>query len=65
MDIEYRLSVRLVERNVLEAELEAEELEESAEYQKVQQQITDLKAKLDAENSGFTFETQEQVGPGR
>lgn len=65
MGIEYQLSIRVVERNVLEAELEDEELEESAEYQKIQRQITELKRKQDAENSGFTFETRESVEPGQ
>lgn len=53
--VEYELSVKLVERNVLEAELEAEELGESERYQRIQQQIAELRSQQEVENSHFQF----------
>lgn len=51
MDIEYELSVKRLERNVLRVELEDAELWESAEYQRILKRIATLEAKLDRRNS--------------
>ena len=46
-DVEYRLSAKRVERNVLEAELSEQELWESEEYQRLEQQIQRLRGELE------------------
>jgi len=46
-DVEYRLSAKRVERNVLEAELTEQELWESEEYQRLEQQIQRLRGELE------------------
>lgn len=49
MDVAYELSSKRVERNVLQAELEAEELWDSDEFQRLEKQIGELETRLDAE----------------
>lgn len=46
MDTEYRLSSKMVERNVLRAELSEDELWESERYQRLEQEIQRLKDKV-------------------
>lgn len=47
MNPEYRLDSKKIERNVLEAELPPEELWESEDYQRLQQQIQQLENEID------------------
>lgn len=51
MDIEYELSVKRVERNILRAELDDSELWESEEYQRLVNRIATLEAKLERSDS--------------
>jgi hypothetical protein len=46
MDAEYELSAKQVERSVLEAELDTEELWNTDEYQRLTRQIETLKEKV-------------------
>jgi len=46
MDVEYKLSAKKVERNVLEAELEEEDLWENEQYQRLSQQIAELRDRV-------------------
>jgi len=48
MDVEYQLRAKQIERNVLETELEEDELWECDEYQRLEKQIFELQAYLDA-----------------
>lgn len=50
MNPEYRLDSKKIERNVLEAELPPEELWESEDYQRLQQQIQQLENEIDDES---------------
>lgn len=50
MDVEYQLTTKRIEHNVLEAELAEEELWVSDEYQRLKKQIAELEAHLDAES---------------
>lgn len=47
MDAEYELSSKKVERNVLKEELPDEELWESDRYQRLEQEIQELKTQVD------------------
>lgn len=51
MDIEYELSVKRVELNVLRSELDDAELWESEEYQRILKRIATLEARLERRNS--------------
>lgn len=51
MDVQYELSVKRVERNVLRAELDDAELWESEEYQRVLKRIATLEATLERRDS--------------
>lgn len=56
MDDAYELSSKRVERNVLQAELEEEELWESEEFQRLEQRIGELKAQMES-REGYHSET--------
>ncbi|MEF8776747.1 MAG: HalX domain-containing protein [Haloarculaceae archaeon] len=51
MDLEYELSATLVERNVLRAELEEEDLWDSDKFQRLEQRIGELKTRMEADGS--------------
>jgi hypothetical protein len=52
MDTEYRLSSKKVERNVLRVELPEDELWQNDRYQQLEQQIQELKKKVE-DDFGF------------
>lgn len=60
--MEYELSAKLVERNVLSAELDEDELEDSAEYQRLEAEIADLRADDDGVEDGTGDTDWEWVG---
>jgi hypothetical protein len=46
MDVEYQLRAKQIERNVLKAELDEEELWECDKYQRLEKQISELQEHL-------------------
>lgn len=60
MDVEYELSAKRVERNVLEAELDASELWDYDEYQHLQQRIATLERRVE----GKEHDTETGHSPG-
>lgn len=51
MDVEHELSAKRVERNVLEAELNGDELWDNEEYQRLQQRIAELEEMVAGEET--------------
>lgn len=58
MDVEYELSVKRVELNVLEAEMDPDEMWDSEEFQRLQQQIAALEAKLEDDEAAAAGNNQ-------
>lgn len=54
MDVEYQLNAKLIDRNVLETELDEDGGWTCDEYQRLETQISDLRDRLDADSEAPT-----------
>jgi hypothetical protein len=54
MDVEYQLSAKRLERNVLATELDEDELWGCEEYQRLEKLISELQARLNAKSEVST-----------